>query len=88
LSSICMPFISFELLFLYSFWIERGTCFIIDGAASGVTKWRHFSSVDVAPWKRRVIFLPWFIQNKILSVDFSYERPMIYRELCVWCMTV
>jgi hypothetical protein len=35
----------------------EGTCFIIDGAASGVTKIRHgFSSVDVAQRKRSWTF--------------------------------
>jgi hypothetical protein len=32
-------------------WVWR-----VDGAVSGVTKRRHFSSVDIAPWKRLCTF--------------------------------
>jgi hypothetical protein len=50
---------------------------IIDGAAGGETKRRHFSSVDVAPWIYRI-----FPKRKHClyrcPADFSYEKPMTY----------
>jgi hypothetical protein len=54
--------------------IQWGTCFMIDDAASGVTKWRHdvTSSVDVAPRKKNCIhFSKGFIQKKTLSIPAS-----------------
>jgi hypothetical protein len=55
---------------------------------------RHLSSVDVAPRKRSWHFSTGFIRKKTLSiqafcyVDFSFEKPMRYRELWVRCMMV
>jgi hypothetical protein len=49
-----------------------GTCFMIGGAASGVPKRRHFSSVDVALRKRLcTFFFTGFIPKKTLSIPAS-----------------
>jgi hypothetical protein len=59
------------------------------------TPWRHFSSVDVAPRKRSCTFCyqdlskrkHMIVYRAVLQI-FHYEKPMKYRELCVWCMVV
>jgi hypothetical protein len=50
---------------------EWWTCFIIDGAVSGVTKWRHFSSVDVAPRKWSCACFYRIYPKKTLSIPAS-----------------
>jgi hypothetical protein len=56
---------------LYSSTLKCGTCFIIDGATSWVTKRRHDVSFPLLTWKRSCTLFNRFIQKKTLSIAAS-----------------
>jgi hypothetical protein len=75
---------------------EWETCFLIDGAASEETKIRHdvtFPLLTLSTAEKIVYnFLQDLSKRKHClyrrPADCSYEKPMRYRELWVWCMMV
>jgi hypothetical protein len=57
------------------------------------TSRRHFSSVDVAPWKRLSLFLQDLSKKKLskcipAGVLQIFRKLIRYRKVCVWCMMV
>jgi hypothetical protein len=57
------------------------------------TSWCHFSSVDVAPRRRscKCLYRIYPKENIVYTgrpADFSDEKQMRYRELCLWCSLI